>query len=618
MKKKFINFALYSIIAISITPLTVATAYTVNTYNSSLTVNSKISQGLPTKYDSRDLNYISGAKNQGEVGCCWTFSTMGALESSIKKNTGRSVDFSEIHLAANNGFLGANDGGNGIIAASYFSSWQGPVYETDAQYPNPAVPSNVKSSYNGTVTNHIQDIIFVDKTKTGQDKIDNVKHNVYKYGSSTVQVSTRAIDENGTIFNNSNLAIDHEILIVGWDDNYSKDNFKGVQPNNDGAFICRNSWGESVGYNGYFYLSYEDQNLLDPQNTLISFDKIESTDNYKDVYAGCFNTNLFEGALSFQDGISELLPLEMNSINGTGIGENEEIVAVGVPSFMSNVDCELYYTDIDVPINDIADILKPQYKVKSFHLDDAGFHTIKLDNPIVPKNKNNFVFWVRIYNPDRKNIGRSSLNKEVTTKHYNFLFSKNYNKNTYNISRKAKGPVSFIAGRFYTNKKLDFTPGWNLKDNTWYYFNENSTLKTDWAQINGTWYYFDNSGAMKTGWVQVNGVWYFFDNSGAMKTDWIQVNGTWYFLDNSGAMKTDWVQVKGTWYFFDNSGAMKTGWVQVNGAWYFFDNSGTMKTGWLQSSGAWYYLTSSGSMDTNNTVDGWWLDSNGIGTKITS
>jgi len=51
----------------------------------------------------------------------------------------------------------------------------------------------------------------------------------------------------------------HAITIVGWDDNYSKSNFNtGMQPKNDGAWIALNSWSNTWGNNGYFYISYDD------------------------------------------------------------------------------------------------------------------------------------------------------------------------------------------------------------------------------------------------------------------------------------------------------------------------------------------------------------------------
>ena len=40
----------------------------------------------------------------------------------------------------------------------------------------------------------------------------------------------------------------HAVMIVGWNDNFSKDNFEGLKPSNDGAWLIRNSWGSYCDY----------------------------------------------------------------------------------------------------------------------------------------------------------------------------------------------------------------------------------------------------------------------------------------------------------------------------------------------------------------------------------
>ena len=58
----------------------------------------------------------------------------------------------------------------------------------------------------------------------------------------------------------------HGVTVVGWDDHFSKDNFLADhKPPEDGAWIVRNSWGSNWGMDGYFYLSYFDQNIFIPQ-----------------------------------------------------------------------------------------------------------------------------------------------------------------------------------------------------------------------------------------------------------------------------------------------------------------------------------------------------------------
>lgn len=75
----------------------------------------------------------------------------------------------------------------------------------------------------------------------------------------------------------------HEVCIIGWDDNYSRSNFLqgtdeyGVSktPPADGAWIVKNSWGSvardfpdyynwGIDGEGYFYISYYDVTLSDP------------------------------------------------------------------------------------------------------------------------------------------------------------------------------------------------------------------------------------------------------------------------------------------------------------------------------------------------------------------
>lgn len=72
--------------------------------------------------------------------------------------------------------------------------------------------------------------------------------------------------------------ITHAVCIVGWDDSYSKSNFiAGHQPEQDGAWIVKNSWGSveeqfpnggnwGLDGTGYFYLSYYDKSIQAPES----------------------------------------------------------------------------------------------------------------------------------------------------------------------------------------------------------------------------------------------------------------------------------------------------------------------------------------------------------------
>lgn len=78
----------------------------------------------------------------------------------------------------------------------------------------------------------------------------------------------------------STASANHVVTIVGWDDDYSRDNFlPGHEPDQNGAWIVKNSWGASdvefpnrnpggwgVDGTGYFYLSYYDMSLMEPES----------------------------------------------------------------------------------------------------------------------------------------------------------------------------------------------------------------------------------------------------------------------------------------------------------------------------------------------------------------
>ena len=64
------------------------------------------------------------------------------------------------------------------------------------------------------------------------------------------------------VVNSRNTNSDHAISIIGWDDNFSKENFPSYcQPKNNGAYIAVNSWKNSWGSDSIFYISYEDYNV---------------------------------------------------------------------------------------------------------------------------------------------------------------------------------------------------------------------------------------------------------------------------------------------------------------------------------------------------------------------
>ena len=109
---------------------------------------------------------------------------------------------------------------------------------------------------------------------------DAIKRAVYETGGVQSSLYTAMVSdrddthyyrkETGAYWYNGDEKPNHDVVIIGWDDHYSRDNFN-QPPEGDGAFICANSWGGGIGDGGYFYVSYYDTNIGIHNNSLFRY-----------------------------------------------------------------------------------------------------------------------------------------------------------------------------------------------------------------------------------------------------------------------------------------------------------------------------------------------------------
>lgn len=238
---------------------------------------------LPTSYDLRQLGYVTPVKDQKNGGNCWAFSVLSSLESCLLKALNVSYDLSESNmknimaLFSDYGwYMDTNEGGYDKMGIAYLTSWLGPVYETDDPYNSQNVLSPVLNSIF-----HIQNVQFI--TRTDYNDNDAVKIAIMEYGavSTSAYWSSSNLKGKNYYYAGSSSA-NHAVSVVGWDDDYSRYNFKTTPPG-DGAWIIKNSWGTNSGDKGYYYVSYYDARLIPlnkPESTFtfvfndtIKFDK---------------------------------------------------------------------------------------------------------------------------------------------------------------------------------------------------------------------------------------------------------------------------------------------------------------------------------------------------------
>ena len=247
---------------------------------------------IPTNYDLREDIDIE-VENQGRTGICYSYASLTAVETNLALNHNQYADLSEVHQA----MLTGGYGGTFILDSnSYYSENIGPVYENE--WPMANLTSATRNDLEKNIYTHlststdylvgdslidVQEILkqtnpklkvtetvympTISKSKNYSDKQiaearNTIKTHIMNYGSLYASVASKSLIKgtNGHVMNSSNAySTDHGVSIVGWDDNYAKENFpESCRPEKNGAYLALNSWGESWGNKGYFWISYED------------------------------------------------------------------------------------------------------------------------------------------------------------------------------------------------------------------------------------------------------------------------------------------------------------------------------------------------------------------------
>ena len=265
--------------------------YNVPVYDSGISTYREIPSSFPYDMDTFQQTY-PGTRNQDPYGTCWAFASTGLAEFDLinKGIYDKSIDLSELQLAyfafnsvqdplggtagdyakyynenASVNYL--NYGGNYEMAARRLSQWVGSTSEAEVPYKN---ASSVLASgldedyaYNHDLA-HLKNAYIINIKQNAEA----VKENIMEHGAVGVMYlhAYKSMLWNSeknlwTYYDTDNSGGGHAVMVVGWDDNFSKENFVGTeQPADDGAWLVRNSWGFTQSY---FWMSYESTSLAD-------------------------------------------------------------------------------------------------------------------------------------------------------------------------------------------------------------------------------------------------------------------------------------------------------------------------------------------------------------------
>ena len=351
------------------------------------------------------------------TGACWAYSAMNALESTLlnkysttynlsNSNNIVNVSHERFYLAkafsgsnANEyGFMTLGKGGYALHSILYLTGGYGPIALNSNSPFNGEYTSDTLVSRNNVLNQKkIYDVTEIqviggvdpDSDSAVSNKINAIKTLInagigvttnsrsLRSGCSCFNTDTRASycpNLNGNYGSNCNY---HISLIVGWNDNYSKDNFaEGYKPDKNGAWIIRNTHGSS----GEYYISYYDPYLLNNENMAITSIKSVGYDHiYQYNPSGCKSYQYAGDYYCYSLGsVPSKQVVSIFEKNGEG---NQKLDSVGFyVQSSSSKSVEVYFSSSSS--NDIpSDLFDSNNKIcEKNNITNNGYYSCELSN----------------------------------------------------------------------------------------------------------------------------------------------------------------------------------------------------------------------------------------------
>jgi cathepsin L len=212
------------------------------------------SVAVPSQVEGDIVNWVTkgavtGIKNQGQCGSCWSFSTTGSTEGAHFLATGSLVSLSEQNLVDCSVPEG-NDGCNGGLMDSAFQYIiKNHGIDTEASYPYTATGPNAchfKAADVGATITGFKDVATGSEADL-QTAVDKQPTSVAIDAShASFQLYSTGIYYEPAC---SSTQLDHGVLAVGY----------GTQ-GTDNYWRVKNSWGTDWGMKGYILMSKDRKN----------------------------------------------------------------------------------------------------------------------------------------------------------------------------------------------------------------------------------------------------------------------------------------------------------------------------------------------------------------------
>lgn len=406
---------------------------------------------LPESYDPRGTEDETPIRDQTDTGACWAFGALKSLEGNAIAQglyTTEEADFSENHLAwytyqqlqdSNNPLYGDymetsdpdlfgdsetiyDQGGNALMAAFTLANGWGAAEEQEAPFASGAEMTEAMEPLGDSIREHSVMRLASAECYDGASR-DEIKQAVLE--NKAVDVSlyypTSITEQKRFMYQDKNTCSlysdiyetgdsNHCVSIVGWDDSYDTFN---QRPEQSGAWLIANSYGEEYNDEGYFWVSYYDTSLCE----YYSFQGISA-----DTYATTFQ---YDGA-GWGDILSSTQDIRCANVFTNGTDQHQELSAV---SFYTLADSQSYEVQIYRNLGEEGP-LDGEWVGRCTTEDVAtygGYHTVSLQQPIIIAPGESFSAIVTFY-PDGEEtyVALEGKNSLLAMAHYSGSVGQSY------------------------------------------------------------------------------------------------------------------------------------------------------------------------------------------------